>query len=153
MRKIVIIIGFILCNLSHELSAQNSYEGIYLSSGDFAHGKLSYVNNQRDKNYKINLHADFSTSTIEIIFGDSTFTVNKKSIFGFRDKSGFCYRFYNNEIFKIINPAEEILLYSTFTSVGAPKNVHSETKYFFSKNLNSSIYSLTKSNVKDVFLK
>ena len=114
MRKSMIVIGIILCNISYELNAQNTNEGIYLSSGDFTKGKISYVNNQSNQKYKLYLHTIFNTSKIEVVIGDSDYTFNKNSIFGYRDKDNTCYRFYENVAYTIINPSEEILLYSTY---------------------------------------
>jgi len=114
MRKSMIVIGIILCNISYELNAQNTNEGIYLSSGDFTKGKISYVNNQSNQKYKLYLHTIFNTSKIEVVIGDSDYTFNKNSIFGYRDKDNTCYRFYKNVAYTIINPSEEILLYSTY---------------------------------------
>jgi len=110
----MIVIGIILCNISYELNAQNTNEGIYLSSGDFTKGKISYVNNQSNQKYKLYLHTIFNTSKIEVVIGDSDYTFNKNSIFGYRDKDNTCYRFYKNVAYTIINPSEEILLYSTY---------------------------------------
>jgi len=152
MRKSILIFGIILCSISYELNAQNTSEGIFLSSGDFVKGKLSYVNNHNNEKYKIYLHTIFNTSKIVVSIGDSDYTFYKNAIFGYRDKNNISYRFYKNDAYRIINPKEGILLYSTYTSVNAPKNVHTETRYFFSMNANAPIYKLTKENIKAVFI-
>jgi len=150
MKKSMLIYSFLLFSFSTELIAQKINEGVYLSANDFTSGKVSFVNNQ-SKKYKLYVHNAYNKSTIKIIIGDSVIKLNKDSIFGFRDKDNTCYRFYNKVAYKIINPSEKILLYSTTSSVGAPKNTHWVVNYFFSANANSPICALSKWNLKTVF--
>ena len=99
------------------------------------------------------MHEVFNTSSIKVVIGDSVIKLNKDSIFGYRDKKNTCYRFYNKVAFKIINPSEKILLYSTTSLEGIPRNRHNVTNYFFSAKPDSPIYALSKWNLKTVLYK
>ena len=146
------ILPLLLFGLDAEVMSQRVNQGVYLSANDFTNGKISFVNNQREK-YKLYLHEVFKTSSIKIIIGDSIIKLNKDSIFGYRDKKNTCYRFYNKVAYKIINPSEKILLYSTTSLEGIPRNRHNVTNYFFSANPDSPIYTLSKWNLKTVLYK
>jgi hypothetical protein len=130
------------------LIAQKENEGIYLSANDFTNGKISYTHNINDGNYKFRLHDISFNSPIKIIAGNKIISVNKDLVYGYRDKENTCYRFYNKGTFKILNPFEKIILYSTSSLVGSPRNIHRLTNYFFSADAASPIYKLTKWNMK-----
>ena len=91
-----------------------------------------------------------SRCILPTLYGDSVIKLNKDSIFGYRDKKNTCYRFYNKVAYKIINPSEKILLYSTTSLEGIPRNRHNVTNYFFSANPDSPLYALSKWNLKTV---
>jgi len=151
MKSLFLIIPFLLFNLNSKLIAQKINEGIYLSANDFTNNKISFVNNPTNKKYKFHLYEIFNTSSVKIIIDDKTITLNKDSIFGYCDDKNISYRFYKKAVYKIINPAEKILLYSKTSIEGTTKNHHSVTKYFFSETANAPIYSLSKLNLKTVF--
>ncbi len=140
---------FFLLSVQTILHAQKTNEGVYLSSDDFHHGKVSHAK-EKGKKYKFYLHEAFNSSTIKIIRGDSIIKLNKDSIFGYTDNENISYRFYNRAAYQIINPTEKILLYSQ-ASVGGYKESQTVIKYFFSINANSPLYSLSKWNLKKSF--
>lgn len=128
-------------------------EGVYLSANDFTNGKVSFAHNKKNKKYKFYLNEIIHTSSIKIISGDTVIVLKKDLIFGYYDKKNTCYRFYNKVAYKIINSSEKILLYSRSSLVGGIKNNRTVTNYFFSVTANSSIYPLTKWNLKTVLCK
>jgi hypothetical protein len=135
------------------LIAQKANEGIYLSANDFTNGKISFANPQIDKKYKMHLNEAFDASSIKIIIGDSIIKINKDSFFGYRDKKNNCFRFYNKVAYKIMNPAEKIILYSNTSLVGGFRNNHRVTNYFFSADAYSPVYPLSKWNLKTILFK
>jgi len=153
MKKLILIFPLLLFSIGTELTAQKVNEGVYLSAKDFTNSKVSFVNDQLNNKYKVRLNEIFNSSKITIIKGDSVIKLNKESVFGYCDKKNNCYRFFNKAEYKIINPSEKILLYSKTSIEGGLKSSHSVTNYYFSENATSPIYVLTKSNLKEVFLK
>ena len=151
MKKLFLFYPLLLFSFTIEVIAQEGNQGVYLSAKDFTNGKISFVNDQ-SKKYKLHWNEPFNSSTTKIIIGDSVIKLNKDSIFGYRDKKNVCYRFYNKVAYKIINPTEEILIYSKTSSEGVPKNNHTVTKYYFSPNACSQIYPLTKWQLKTVLI-
>lgn len=149
MKKSVLILALSIFSIVLNLNAQTSGMGIYLSANDFTQGKLSYVNNQ-GKTYKINLHTTFNGATIKISDGNSVIKLQKDAVFGYMDSHNTCYRFIKNVAYKIVNPGEQILLYSKVTTVGGHKSSHQIIEYFFSANASAPLYSLTKWNLKTI---
>jgi len=151
MKKSVLIYPFLVLGLSTKMEAQKVNEGVYLTAHDFASGKISYESNQSNQKYRLYLHEALNGSTIKIINGDAITILSKDSIFGYRSDDDTYYRFYNKAEYKIINHSEKILLYSTISTEGSPKNKRTVTNYFFSADASSPIYPLTKSNLKTAF--
>jgi hypothetical protein len=129
--------------------AQSTMQGIYLSAGDFSNNKISFIPVQ-GKKYNLCLNEFFYKPTIIITIGDSTYTVNKDSVFGYRDNENNVYRFSEKNVYKLMNPKENILLYSR-TFLGGYKNSQTVTKYYFSANANATVQPLTKWNLKNDF--
>ena len=151
MKKLFLIYPLLLFCFNIEVIAQDINQGVYLSAKDFTNGKVSFENDH-SKKYKLHCNQTFNSSTTKVIIGDSIIKLNNDSIFGYRDKNNVCYRFYNKGTFKILNPTEEILIYSKTSSEGVPKNSHPVTKYYFSSNASNPIYPLTKWQLKIAFV-
>ena len=152
MKKLVLVMQFIILSFNSGINAQKENQGVYLSANDFTAGKISYVNDKNNEKYKFHLHEFLNPSTVKIIKGDKTIKLKKNSIFGYRDKNNNCYRYYDKAEFKIINHSDNILLYSKSSLEGGLKNKHLVTSYYFSANANSPIYELSKWNLKTVFI-
>lgn len=129
------------------LSAQDSLRGVYLSVTDFRNKTLSYKPIEGQK-YEAQLNEIFYKPFIKIIIGDSTYFLNKDSIFGYRDKTSTVYRFYNKNIYKMLNSNETILLYS-HNNLGGYKNSEIVVSYYFS--INFTLFPLSKNNLKRAF--
>lgn len=143
-----LIIAYLFLGISFSY-AQTSMQGIYLTADDFTNNKISY-HPVEGKKYKLHLNNFFNPSYLKISIGDSTFEIQKDRIFGYRDKENNVYRFYDKNIYKILNPSETILLYSK-TALGGYKNLQSIVSYYFSSNAGSSIQTLTIWNLKNAF--
>jgi hypothetical protein len=146
----ILITVMVFCFIS-KTRAQQQHEGIFLTADDFSSMKISYPHSTLDKKCKITLNETFNTANIKVNIGDSVTTLVKDSIFGYRDKRGTCYRFYNNVPYRILNPNEKILLYSKTILSGVPKNPHNVTTYYFSVNHESPIWPLSIWNLDLAF--
>jgi hypothetical protein len=150
MKKIIIPVFVYMVFSSTLLFAQNSLQGIYLSRKDCSNNHISF-SPTKEKKYKLKLYQFSNKPTIKITIGDSMYTLNKDSIFGYRDNKNIVYRFYQKNLYTILNPTENILLYSR-TFLGGYKNAPSVIQYFFSTPTNEAIQPLTKWQLKKIFL-
>lgn len=145
-RAFIALILLWLCS-RNTLIAQKT--GIYLTPADFDNGHLTFTK-QENLKYKFRLNELLHSKYIKITIGDSIFNLCKDSIFGYQDAEQISYRIYDREIYRIINPGETILLYSTTTMVNCKGN-QTVTNYFFSAGSGSPVYALTKLNLKRAF--
>lgn len=123
--------------------------GIYITHADFVNHKLSYTKADGSK-YRFKANRTFHSGYIKVIRGDSAYHINKDSIYGYIDTDKSTYRIFEKKEYKIINPSEEILLYSTVEPIYSKGNQATPT-YYFSANSTSNIYPLTKLNLKRAF--
>ena len=142
----LIVVKFSL--FSSLLTAQ-SVQGIYLSADDFTSNKLSFEKGS-SKKYKIKLHSLSFKSPIKITWGDSIIHLNKDSVFGYKDHDGTSYRFFNKTVFTMMNPGANILLYKVM-SAAKTKYEEATYSYYYSKDVNSPVMSLTLRNLENTF--
>ena len=84
--------------------------------------------------------------------GGKIIMLNKSETFGYRACDGTNYRFVGNSEYKILNPAEGVLLYEYQHPAHSPKNTEQyPVMYFFSTNANEAVKPLTLANVKAAF--
>lgn len=121
-------------------------QAIYKNSTDFLSGKTVHTEN----NCRIKLHELFKKNIIEVKCKDSVYTYSKEDVYGYIDKEGVVSRFYRNEIFIILNPTENILIYKLTSGMGL-KNSPIIERYFFSKDAGSEILPLTLTNLESAF--
>lgn len=125
-------------------------KGIYLSGMDVKNGKLSFT---KDKNSttKIKLHDFFYKPYITVKNRDSTFKILKDLLFGYEDIDNNIYHFYEGKNYRLLNPKEEILLYSYETKTLEIKYTKTVLNYYFSKNYNSPLIPLTIANLMEQY--
>lgn len=120
--------------------------GIYLNADDFSKNKVSHS----DKHTRIKLHETFKKELVEVKCKDTTVTFKKKDVFGYCNREGQCFRFYQDDIFPILNPTESIILYKRTRGTGMKNDPVVDT-YYFSKDAASPIQSLTLRNLEKAF--
>jgi len=135
--------------LTFSLTAQTNLQGIYLLESDFVNHKISY-SPVEGKKYKFHLNEFANSLFINIVICDSTFKFYKDSVFGYRNKEGICFRFYQKNSYEIISLTQEIVLYKQVIKSGL-KNSEYYTNYYFSVNTNSPLQPLSKWNLKNAF--
>lgn len=139
-------ISFVIVCLSSFLVAQNfAIQGVYKTAFDFKNNQLTYTE-VPGKKYRFLSDNLFNPSMIKITIGDSVYKIKKESIFGYR--SNKCYRIYHKMEYEILNPNEDILLYSKTFLTGV-KSIQ-QTHYFFSISPEAEIYDLTIYNLKSL---
>lgn len=127
--------------------AQNS--GVYLSSSDFASGKLTYEINCSTEKHKIKLNEFLKKPYITVVHDNKSHNLQKKEIFGYKDCDNLTYRFADNSHYVILNPTEQILLYKHTTE--GSKNKKAEVHYYFSVSGAGEMQTLTLMNLKKAF--
>ena len=118
--------------------------GIYISSSDYIHAYLLQGFNQTLSNKK-HIESWGHSHQIRIKDKDSVLTFYYSDIWGYR-KDGKDYRIYNGTEYSIADTAI-ICMYS----VPIRANGFTGDQIYFSKDLNSPVYELSKNNLINIF--
>ena len=121
--------------------------GIFLTAEGFVKNELHYSVDCSVENLKFRKTDSSSKDYIIVIRADSTFQLEKKNIFGYRDCKGDSYRFIDGVAHLILNPTEYILIYRSEIPTGHGTNA----RYFFSRGSSGEVKSLSKRNIRTIF--
>jgi len=127
--------------------AQQDSSGVYQSITDFEKGRLSYAIHCTSEKHKIKRTDYYQKGYIKVIHRDTTITLPKDSIFGYRDCYGRSFRFIDGRSYTILNPSEYILIYKHEIR----QHKHTAFHYVFSRGLRGEITSLTRENLRKAF--
>lgn len=140
----------LLCNPGNAQSRPSCYSGVYKTSDDFMHDRLSYKVSTAETGYKLDFTfpADL-TLTLKIEDEDTTMKFPPGSIYGFRD----CHKVYRffpggkelnvQEDYYKIEEAGSLIIYSSAFVSGE--------EIFYSIDLTAPIHRLTLRNLKEDF--
>jgi hypothetical protein len=148
MKHILFTLNASLLLFSLASFAQKGQTGIYKTESDYLNGKPALS----EANTHVRLHEIFNTDKLEVIYKDSTFSFHKNELFGYINADGESFRFFKGNIYSILNPGEEILLYKTSSGTGL-KNSPWVEHYFFSKEAGSEILPLSLPNLEALYAK
>lgn len=129
--------------------AQLKEGGIYLSAEAYNKNELSF-RQQEGKKYKIRVLEFFKLKRVEVFRNDSVYRFCADSIFGFRTEEGLIKRIYKDAVYTILNPGEQLILYSREV-VAEPKNPQNSTRYYFSTSASAGIIPLSKKELHASF--
>jgi hypothetical protein len=146
MKPISYIILFLLMGWALTIFSQDGTQGIFLTVDDFKAQKLTHASTHTH----LKLHESFKKEIIEVKMHDSSCIYKKSEIFGYRDKEGNTYRFYNNRIYPILNPGEKILIYKVANAPPLKGQVQTYS-YYFSADATRTIVPLAISNLEKEF--
>ncbi len=134
-------------------SAQKDSSGIYQTADDFRNHKLSYAINYKTEKHKIKDNLIFNPAQVKVKHHDTTYTLDKSAIYGYKSAVGEVFRFVGDESYTVLNPDEEILLYLHTTSISPLLNPAKkvEEHYYFSKDAHNSPIDLTIDNLKKAY--
>lgn len=145
MRALIILTT--LLGVFGEAKAQRDSSGVYLTSSDFKSRHLVYAINCKTQKHKIKLKSFFSKPYIVVVHNDSSYTLQKSEVFGYKDCDENVYRFVDEKVYEILNPLEPIVIYRYFVyMLHNPVN-----EYFFSNGDTGIVEELTKANLKRAF--
>ncbi len=144
--RIIFSIIFV-ASITLSAHAQQDSSGVYMTSDDFQNQELAFAINCKIQKHKIKLKEFFSRPFIVVVHNDTSYTLPKNEVYGYRDCDGASYRFVTEKVYKILNPFDPIVIYRYF--VYTPKNP--VVDYFFSKGNSGLVEELTKANLKRAF--
>lgn len=127
--------------------AQQDSSGVYLTASDFKNRHLVYAINCKTQKHKIKLKSFFSKPYIVVVHNDSSYTLQKSEVYGYKDCDENVYRFVDQKVYTILNPQDPIVLYRYFVYI--PKDPIND--YFFSVGSDGDVIELTKTNLKETF--
>jgi hypothetical protein len=127
--------------------AQQDSSGVYLTASDFKNRHLVYAINCKTQKHKIKLKSFFSKPYIVVVHNDSSYTLQKSEVYGYKDCDENVYRFVDQKVYTILNPEDPIVLYRYFVYI--PKDPIND--YFFSVGSDGDVIELTKTNLKETF--
>lgn len=136
MRQLILL--FIL-SINSNLFAQHNNPQIFITSLEFV--KDSTITNKAIKKIK---RADWTDKIIVLYNDGKKIIFSSDSLWGFRDNEGNVIRSFGGELYNL-QQYDSLCIYSIYHTTGKV----SYTNYFFSKTLNSKIFPLTKTNIKE----
>jgi len=123
------------------------HPGIFMTCQDYKTRNITIVD-------EIKLNHLFSGHYIDIVKDGKDARYNKDSIFGYEDEKGKDYRFYKiyDDEYQILENLD-MVIYVTYTPTHVPKGISQPMMpyFYFSKDLNSEIIPLTRSNLITAF--
>jgi hypothetical protein len=152
MKKITTILFILMLIQGVKTNGQRINEGIFLSATDFVNEKVSYANVGGEK-YRLTVNRLFQPSSIKVHLDGKVISIKKDDVYGYRDKNGTIFRFIRQTPYKISNPGNELLLYSSTALIVGHRENHYVTSYFFSAGADAPVFPLSKWNLSLVLYK
>jgi len=138
---IIMTFGFI-----QKSNAQKQSSGLYLTLNDYMNHKLSYTNEP------VSLHEFLGSDYVTVIDHGQKVQLEKNKVFGYQDKTGNSYRFFNDKAYQIVD-ANGFCIYShekLVQPVGG-KGPKPTTVYYFSKKNDGEILPLAPDYIAKAF--
>lgn len=144
----VLVVAMMICIQGIRSQAQGTKRatGIYLNEQDYKAGKLSYA---LDKNDKLQLNGFLNGKYVTLVYQGKKMKLSKSEIFGYRQNNQD-FRFYQNEVYKILDTAG-FMLYSRQQLTQQGKGYAPVESYFYSVNTTNPVLSLTIENIDKSF--
>lgn len=152
MKKTTLLLSATLLLCSYAFGQQDS-SGIYATVDDYLNHKLTYPVNYKLEKQKIKEHLFLQASQIKVKHNGQTHVLDKNNLYGFRNQRGHDFRFVGDNVFRIMNTGEPIILYKYGEPQRDPAGKASTevNRYYFSINETNSPVSLTRENLKKSF--
>lgn len=136
---IVLLLGFLL-GTKPRLQAQ----GLCFNAAEMKTKKFTYT-----EKCKLHLHEWPYKDYVTVLCNKTKKRLSKDSLYAYRDAQGTLYRFFEKEIYEIVNPNEDLLLYKRSVLSANAKNAEGEEVFYFSVTdasppIKLSLYNLEK---------
>jgi hypothetical protein len=144
----VLIVMMMVCiqGIRSQAQGTKSATGIYLNEQDYKSGKLSYA---LDENDKLQLNGFLNGKYVTLVYQGKRMKLSKSEIFGYRQNNQN-FRFYQNEVYKILDTAG-FMLYSRQLLTQQGKGYAPVENYFYSVNITNPVLNLTIENIDKSF--
>lgn len=148
MKKVnILMITVIIITIGLVQKSNAQSNGLYLTSNDYLHHKLSY--GSVAKGDKIAIHDFMEGSTVTVVSNGTKQKFSKNEVFGYRENNQD-YRFQDNKAYQVIDTAGfYIYKHDKLTQQG--KGLKPVSTEYFSTNANAKILVLTQQNVDMAF--
>ena len=144
-----LLVMVLLSQLKLNAQADSNFKyGIYMSSNDYMHNRLSYSFDKTNHNNHLVLYTMFGSPKLQIVNNGEKKVFKKKDIYGYRD-NGINYRVFNGDAFVIVDTADFFFYMQTRQVTGMKWHPQKQTYYYFSLTANSNIEALTKTNIEN----
>lgn len=144
--NIAVAFAFIVSSLT--VNAQKS--GVYKSFADYANGKLEVSIDCGTEKGKIKPNDFFKTDYVTVVKNGEKIDLQKDEIFGYQLCNGDFFRFLDKKRLSVEEKGTLWIYSQEVIENVSPKGGTKRVKqYYFSKDGNSEIKSLTFSNIKD----
>lgn len=120
--------------------------GIYIKPTDMLTNELAYHRGDTKK-FKIKTHSFFYKPYVTINKNNSKTLILKNSLFGYQDKTGNIYCFYNHKEYRVISVDTELVMYNVLV-VQKSKYEPAVYDYYFSIGLRKPLIPLTIKNLE-----
>jgi hypothetical protein len=126
--------------------------GIYSSYADFASGRLTWAagcNNGKDK---LHINSFLGSPKGYVLLNGEKHVFYKNQVYGYHDCTNHDFRFYNNDIYQLVDTAGFYIYYRYQTETGpSGKGNIKADRYYFSVKGDAAIEPLTITNLKKAY--
>jgi hypothetical protein len=152
MKIIIFLSAFTFINIAFTHPDASKTAGLYLTANDFVHHKLTYEIDCHHSQDKLKINELFGPSHGYVIYKGEKFSFDRNKIFGYRSCQNKNYRFYNNEIYQIVDTADFYMYYQYKSEEQTKgKGLVKTDEYYFSKNGVDNIQLLKTANLIKAF--
>jgi hypothetical protein len=152
MKTITFLSAIIFINMAFTQNEALQTTGLYLTSSDFVQHKLTYEMDCNHSKDKLKINELFGTSHGYVIYKGEKHAFDRSQIFGYRSCNNKNYRFFNNEIYQIIDTLDFYMYYQYKSEeLNKGKGLVKTDEYYFSRNGNDGIEPLNSDNLKRAF--
>ncbi len=146
---ISILIMSSICGTSQTI--QSGQGGLYVTYEDFVNQKLTYPVSCSNSSDKIKLNDLFGSKMVYVTVNGEKHGFERTKVYGYRSCDNKNYRFYDKEIYQIINTVGFFMYYQFKTESVAKGSLVKKDAYFFSAEANGQILNLNKANLNRTF--
>jgi hypothetical protein len=154
MKTLSFLFAVIVINMAFTQPPALQTAGLYMTYHDFVQHKLTYEMACTDSRNKIKTNELLGSSHLSVIYNGEKHSLDKSQVFGYRSCGNKNYRFFKNEVYQIMDTADFFIYYQYKSEEQTRgKGLVKMDEYYFSRNGNDDLQSLSSDNLKKAFPK
>jgi hypothetical protein len=155
LRTVLIAGALLIACLAFRQKPQKPKEGrnmgLYMSTEDFTHGKLSYTAGSSGAPASIKIRDGlFGSARVVLLYDGKKQVLPVDRVYGYRDARGHDYRYFDRRAYRILDTAG-FYLYDATKMVQGLKIARPQTSYYFSVKGDAAVEPLTLVNLEAAF--